>query len=203
MRQPSEYAHPDFPHYVCKLKKAIYSLKQDTRTWYSELKQFLAPIGFQKSNSDSSLFICHHNGALVYILVYVDDIIITGSSSDVIKQAIHVLSARFSLKDLGQLHYFLGIEVLRTTDDIILSQAKYVSDIFAAHNMSDCKLVQTPMSSTESLLLKDDTPYVDATLYCQVLGKLQYLSFTRPDISFAIELVILAIGLPLQAILFT
>ncbi|KAF3642093.1 putative F-actin-capping protein subunit beta-like [Capsicum annuum] len=82
MRQPRGYAHPDFHHYVCKLKKAIYGLKQAPRAWYSELKQFLLQIGFQKSNSDSSLFICHQNEALVYILVYVDDIIITGSNSE-------------------------------------------------------------------------------------------------------------------------
>ncbi|KAF3668615.1 putative LRR receptor-like serine/threonine-protein kinase-like [Capsicum annuum] len=187
MCQPHGYAHPDFPHYVYKLKKAIYLLKQCPQAWYSELKQFLLQIGFQKSNSDSSLFIHHQNEALIYILVYVDDIIITGSNSGVIKKTIQVLSSRFSLKDLRLLHYFLSIEVLRTKEGIVFSQAKYVSILLAAHNISECKPVTTLMSSMASLSLKDNTPPADATLYRQVLGKLQYLSFTRPDISFQIN----------------
>lgn len=172
MCQPRDYAHPDFPHYVCKLKKAIYGLKQAPRAWCSEVKQFLLQIGFQKSNSDSSLFIHHQNGTMVYILVYVDDIIITGSNSEIFKKTIKLLSTRFSLQDLGHLHYFLGIEVLRNKEGIVLSQVKYISDVLAAHEMSECKPVTSSMSSTGSLSLKNDTPPADATLYRQVLGKL-------------------------------
>lgn len=85
MCQPPGYAHPDFSHYVCKLKKAIYGMKQALRAWYPDLKQFLIKMGFQKSNSDPSFFIRHHNRTLVCILVYVDGIIITGSNFDVIQ----------------------------------------------------------------------------------------------------------------------
>jgi len=144
-------------------------------------------MGFQKSSSDSSLFIHHHSRTLVYILVYVDYIIIIGSNSYAIKQAIWVLSSVFSPKDLGQLHYFLGVEVFWTQVEIILTQPKYVCDFLAGHNMSECKPIHTLMSSPTSLSIKDGTPSVDGTLYRQVVGKLQYLSFTRPDISFVVN----------------
>lgn len=104
-----------------------------------------------------------------------------------IQQVISTLSNRFSLKDLGFLNYFLGVEVIRRDDGLILSQSKYVLDILHDSNMPDSKGVLTPMSSHHTLVANDGAPLTDATKYQKVIGKLQYLSFTRPDISYSVN----------------
>lgn len=187
MQQPPGFEHADLPHHVCRLRKAIYGLKQAPRAWYTELTKFLFQMGFTKSKSDHSLFILHHLGISIYILVYVDDIIVTGNNSKHIQQVISTLSNRFSLKDLGFLNYFLGVEVIRRDDGLILSQSKYVLDILHDSNMQDSKGVLTPMSSHHTLVANDGAPLTDATKYRKVIGKLQYLSFTRPDISYSVN----------------
>ena len=105
----------------------------------------------------------------------------------IIRQVITSLANRFSIKDLGHLHYFLGVEVLNNNDGIILSQSKYIMDILQDTQMHESKGVLTPMSSTLSLSLNDGTLPTDATEYRKTIGKLQYLSFTRPDISFSVN----------------
>lgn len=187
MQQPPGFQHPDLPDHVCRLKKAIYGLKQAPRAWYTELAKFLQHIGFTRSQSDNSLFVLYNLGIPIYLLVYVDDIIITGGSPKFIQEIISHLSNKFSLKDLGPLNYFLGIEVTRTSAGIFLSQAKYITDILHASKMQDSKGVLTPMSSSQILVTNDGPNLVDATLYRTVLGKLQYLSFTRPDISYSVN----------------
>lgn len=145
MVQPPGFVNSEFPDYVCKLKKTIYGLKQANREWYKELKSFLTYAGFQSSISDSSLFIYHHNGIIMYFLVYVDDIIVTGNNNDAISEFIQALNSKFSLKDLGNLSNFLGVEVINTTTGIFLSQHKYILDILIQHNMAGCKEVSTPL----------------------------------------------------------
>ncbi|XP_074362603.1 uncharacterized protein LOC141702915 [Apium graveolens] len=102
-------------------------------------------------------------------------------------QIIHALGSRFSLKDLGQLHFFLGIEVLPQNNGLILSQAKYIKDLLHDTNMHESNGVTTPMSSSIKLIITPHEPPLDITKYRKILGKLQYLSFTRPDLSFAVS----------------
>lgn len=104
-----------------------------------------------------------------------------------LNHALSALANKFSLKDLGCLNYFLDVEVIPHKDGLILSQSKYICDLFRKWDMFDCKGVQTPLSTSVTLSLNDGTPSTDANQYRQVLGKLQYLSFTRPDISFAVN----------------
>ena len=106
MEQPSGFSNQMMPTHVCKLKQAIYGLRQAPRAWYNELRNFLLSTGFINSHSDASLFICHHPTYTLYLLVYVDDIIITGSSDVKVQQFIATLAQRFSLKDLGKLFFF-------------------------------------------------------------------------------------------------
>lgn len=108
MRQPPGLEHPTLSSHVCKLNKAIYGLKQAPKAWYNELKNFLVTQGFGKSDSDTSLFNFHNSGLTIYILVYVDDIIVTGNSDRGVRQIINALAQLFSLKDLGHLNYFFG-----------------------------------------------------------------------------------------------
>ena len=122
MCQPPGFTDSDRPSHVCRLRKAIYGLKQAPRAWYSELKSFLLSVGFQNSLADTSLFILRHEGKFVYLLVYIDDILVTGTSTDLVQQVIDALAAKFSIKDMGHLSYFLGIEATRTPQGLHLMQ---------------------------------------------------------------------------------
>lgn len=102
------------PHHVCRLRKALYGLKQAQRVWYEEIKRALLAARFVNSTSDTSLFVYESGRDLVYILVYVDDIVITGSSISLVNKIIASLAAHFSIKDLDNISYFLGIEAHRT-----------------------------------------------------------------------------------------
>jgi histone deacetylase 1/2 len=111
MKQPPGFESSATPNYVCKLDKAIYGLKQAPRAWYSRLSNKLQTLGFTPSKADTSLFLFDKSGVIVYMLIYVDDIIVTRSSDQAITALLQNLSSEFALKDLGDLHYFLGIEV--------------------------------------------------------------------------------------------
>jgi hypothetical protein len=120
-KQPLGFESKNCPSFVCKLDKAIYGLKQIQRAWYSRLSSKLIGLGFKASKSDMSLFIYSKGNIVVYMLIYVDDIIVTGNSMEAISALLQDLKQDFALKDLGDLHYFLGIEVRRDTKGIILS----------------------------------------------------------------------------------
>ncbi|XP_019090996.1 PREDICTED: uncharacterized protein LOC109128647 [Camelina sativa] len=183
--QPPGFVDKDRPHLVCKLNKALYGLKQAPRAWYHELRQFLLHLGFKSSLGDASLFISQQRNNYLYVLVYVDDIIITGVPSLV--RSFHAsIAARFSLKDLGPLSYFLGIEATRTSQGLHLMQRKYITDLLAKTHMLDAKPVTTLMTQ-KPLTLYTGTPLATATEYRMVVGSLQYLAFTRPDIAFAVN----------------
>ena len=112
MSQPPGFEDEAFPSHICRLRRAIYGLKQAPRAWYNELKTHLFSLGFLKSESNNSLFIRHCSVATIYILVYVNDIMITGSNSAMVNKVISSLALTFSIKHLGTLNYFLGVEVL-------------------------------------------------------------------------------------------
>lgn len=163
MSQPPGFVDPNFPSHVCRLRKAIYGLKQAPRAWYKELSSFLFANGFVNSKSDSSLFIYSHNGIQVYLLVYVDDLIVTGSDASFISKFILDLSRRFSIKDLGALHYFLGVEVIPTPAGLFLSQHKYIRELLERTQMTGAKEVSTPLPTRGSLVLHDGSPPANAT----------------------------------------
>lgn len=124
---------------------------------------------------------------LVYILVYVDDIIITGSDTTEVTCIISLLADRFSLKDLGELSYFLGIEVHRTPASLHLTQTKYITDLLTRTNMASCKPILTHMFSNERLTLFSGSALADPLEYRATVGSLQYLGLTHPDIAFAVN----------------
>lgn len=187
MEQPPGFIDPDHPDYVCRLNKAVYGLKQAPRGWYLELKTFLLSIGFKNSLSDTSLFVLQQGNTFVYLLVYVDDILVTGNSTKAIQQVLSLLADRFSVKDAEDLNYFLGLEAHRTPKGLHLSQRKYILDLLHQHNMANAKPVSTPMMSSPKLTLHTGTPLSDPTPYRNLVGSLQYLAFTRPDIAYAVN----------------
>ncbi|KAK5847241.1 hypothetical protein PVK06_003545 [Gossypium arboreum] len=173
---------------VCRLKKDLYGLHQASRAWFDKLKQFLVSIGFITSKSDASLFIRITTEVVLYILVYVDDIIITGNDSAIIARFVDQLNAEFSLKDMGELHYFLGLEVTRSSAGCLhLCQKKYVRDLLARSSLSNAKPVHTPMISLPRLSKSDGDLLSNPTEYRSLAGALQYVVLTRPDIAYAVN----------------
>jgi hypothetical protein len=191
MKQPPGYVDKTRPNYVCKLDKALYGLKQAPRAWYARLSTKLIALGFHASKADTSLFYFNKGSVTVFVIVYVDDIIVVSSTPEAISGLLLELKRDFALKDLGDLHYFLGMEVTKVRDGIILSQDKYASDLLKKVNMSSCKPVSTPISTSEKLSAYVGTSLGpnDSTNYRSVVGALQYLTLTRPDISFAVNKV--------------
>ena len=158
---------------VCKLTKVLYSLKQAPRAWYHKLSIALQQLGFKPTKSDVSLFTKVTLSTTTYILIYVSDIIVTGSSPTYIIELIQHLNSSFALKDIGPLHYFLGIEVSHTTDGgLFLSQAKYVNDLLQKAQMNGCKACSTPIPSSLNLTASGSLAFSNPALYRSVVGSL-------------------------------
>ena len=191
MQQPPGFEDKSKPLHICKLDKALYGLKQAPRAWYSRLSSKLQALGFAPSKSDTSLFIYNKSNTSIFVLIYVDDIIVTSSSDEAVTGLLKDLNSEFALKDLGDLHYFLGIEVKRAGNDLYLTQEKYATDLVAKSGLKGCKPALTPLSSSEKLSLSEGEllNQEDSTRYRSMVGALQYLTLTRPDISFAVNKV--------------
>jgi hypothetical protein len=191
MSQPPGYADAAHPDYVCKIDKAIYGLKQAPQAWYARLCGKLMALGFIPFKADTSLFYYNKGGHAMFVLVYVYDIIVASSSSKAVSALIADLKEEFALKDLGDLHYFLGIEVKRGKDGLLRTQERYAKDVLKRSGMDKSKPMDTPMSSVEKLSLHMGVKLGpdDATKYRSIVGALQYLTLTQPDISFAVNKV--------------
>ena len=187
MAQPPGFVDRDNPTHVCKLKKTIYGLKQAPRAWYLELRQFLIESGFTNSHANTSLFILHSSDITIYLLVYVDDIIITGTNTNIIQHCIDLLAQRFSIKDLDVLSYFLGIEVLTTPSGVLLTQRRYISDLLAWTKMFGAKPIATPLVTDGNLILHSGIALTNYTKYKTLVGSLQYLYLTHPDLSYVVN----------------
>lgn len=198
MHQPPGFVDKKHPHYVCKLEKALYGLKQAPRAWNARFSQYLLKLGFVTTRSDASLFAYAHNGELAYLLLYVDDIILTGSSKGLLDRITSDLKTEFPMSDMGSLKFFLGIKVDYNKSGIFLSQQQYATDIIQRAGMVDCKPISTP-ADVNSKLAADNGPRVDnPTHYHSLAGALQYLTFTRPDIAYAVQQVCLFMHDPRQ-----
>ena len=157
------------------------------RTLYGRIDSFLSSLGFTKSKADSNLYYKVEDGNPVMLLLYVDDLFVIGMDG-LIADTKRKLAVEFEMKDLGMMHYFLGMEVWQTIDGIFLEQGKYVVDILKRFGMMDCKTLTTPMVSNLKLLSDASSETVNATMYRQIIGSLMYLTNTRPDICFAVNL---------------
>ncbi|PNX79902.1 hypothetical protein L195_g035893, partial [Trifolium pratense] len=155
MQQPPGFVHSEFPHHVCKLKKAIYGLKQAPRAWHDSLKTFVISVGFSTSLSDPSLFIYNKQGVCAFLLVYVDDLLLT--------------------------------ELIPIKSGLLLSQHGYIRELLDKFNMSGAKSTTTPLCVTTPLKLNDGSAPADSKMFRSIIGALQYITLTRPDLSFAIN----------------
>lgn len=173
---------------VCKLHKAIYGLKQSPRAWYAKLSSVLESVKFQRSSADSSLLVKDENGSKLIVLIYVDDIIITGSNLAEITKLKLFLHQKFAIKDLGSLKYFLGIEIAASRKGLFLNQRKYVLDLLKETRMMETKPIANPIDVKKKLGL-DGELLSNVGYYQRLVGKLIYLTITHPDIAHAVSLV--------------
>ncbi|GJX48232.1 ribonuclease H-like domain-containing protein [Tanacetum coccineum] len=190
MHQPPgfrDYAHPD---YVCLLQRSVYGLKKTRQACFQRFAAYITRVGFSPSRCDSSLFIYRYETDTTYLLLYVDDIFLTSSSEILLQQLITSLHKEFFMMDLGSLNYFLGISVTRDSSGMFLSQRKYAIEILEWAHMDCCNSSRT-LFYTESKLGVDGDPISDPMLYMSLAGSLQYLTFTHPDISYAVQQVCL------------
>jgi len=151
MMQPPGYesdAHPDF---VCRLRKAFYGLKQAPRAWSNKIGEYLVTIGFLKSNADFSLYVKRTDHEIILLVIYVDDLIITGDSDAKIQDVRLLLRQKFEINNLGELRYFLGIEVVRSPHGIFLVQSQYGLDMLSKYDMTGCKPITVPLEQNMRL----------------------------------------------------
>nr|GEU33405.1 ribonuclease H-like domain-containing protein [Tanacetum cinerariifolium] len=157
MHQPPGFVDPAHPHHVCLLQKSLYGLKQAPRAWFQHFAIYAIRVGFQHSQTDSFVFIFQHGNDIAYLLIYVDDIILTTSSSDLLKRIIFSLHVEFSMTDLGPLNYFIRISAQRTSSGLFLTQAKYAREVLERAGMMNCNPCKTP-ADTKSKLGPDGDP---------------------------------------------
>ncbi|CAM8956126.1 unnamed protein product [Rhodiola kirilowii] len=174
---------------VCKLQRSIYGLKQASRQWFSRFSDALIAFGFVQSFNDYSLFTMTTNEHFLILLVYVDDVVLTGTSSALIERVKSFIHDKFQIKDLGNLKYFLGLEVARSPAGIFLNQRKYVMDMLDEYHFTECKPVKTPMETKHGLGLSSAPLLPDASVYRRLIGRLIYLTITRPDLSFPVHVL--------------
>jgi histone deacetylase 1/2 len=179
--------------------QALYGLKQAPRAWYDRLTQALILFGFQPSKCDPSLFVYNHKGVTLYVLVYVDDILLTGSSSSLLHSLISKLNSQFALKQMGKPDYFLGIEVQHLSNgNMLLTQSKYIRDLLHRANMAEAKGINTPMVSSLKLSKFGTDSLPDPHEYRSIVGALQYVTLTRPEIAFCVNKVCQFLSNPLM-----
>ncbi|RVW23478.1 Retrovirus-related Pol polyprotein from transposon TNT 1-94 [Vitis vinifera] len=174
---------------VCHLRRALYGLKQAPRAWFAKFSSTIFRLGYTASPYDSTLFLRRTDKGTILLLLYVDDMIITGNDLSGIQELKDFLSQQFEMKDLGHLSYFLGLEITHSTDGLYITQAKYASDLLSQAGLTDSKNVDTPVELNAHLTSSGGKPLSNPSLYRRLVGSLVYLTVTRPDISYAVHQV--------------
>ncbi|CAA3023562.1 Hypothetical predicted protein [Olea europaea subsp. europaea] len=172
---------------VCKLHKSIYGLKQASRQWNCKFSHALIQYGFIQSKADYSIFTKGSGDKFIALLVYADNIVIFGPNIQVISELKEFLHSQFKLKDLGCLKFFLGIEIARGSTGITISQRNYTLQLIEDAGYLNCKPANSPMDSKINLSAHDGDLLSDASHYRKLIGRLIYLTLTRPDITFAVH----------------
>ncbi|XP_019173807.1 PREDICTED: uncharacterized protein LOC109169380 [Ipomoea nil] len=175
------------PGQVCKLIKSLYGLKQASRQWNLKLTQEFLSMGFKQVVSNSSLFTKDKGDDFVALLVYVDDVVIASPNLNQVNQIKSHLDDVFHIKDLGALKFFLGIEIARNTEGISVSQRKYTLELLEETGFLDCKPAKTPMATATKLSKAIGNKIDDITQYRRLVGKLLYLTITKPYVSYATQ----------------
>ncbi|GJS03883.1 putative ribonuclease H-like domain-containing protein [Tanacetum coccineum] len=186
VNQPPGFEDPEFPNKVYKVEKALYGLHQAPRAWYETLSTYLLENGFRRGTINKTLFIKKIKNDILLVQVYVDDIIFGSTKKSLSTEFEKLMHKRFQMSSIGELTFFLGLQVEQRKDGIFLSQDKYVYDILKKFGFTTMKTVSTPMETHKSLSSNASKPDVDVHLYRSMIGTLLYLTSSKPDIMFAV-----------------
>ncbi|KAJ1704767.1 hypothetical protein LUZ63_004546 [Rhynchospora breviuscula] len=189
VEQPEGFKKKGKENWVYKLEKALYGLKQAPRAWYSKIDSYFINSGFERSKNEPNLYIQNEGHKWLVVCLYVDDMIYVGTDEELIQSFKKNMMKQFEMTDFGLLHYFLGLEVKQEEDGIFVTQRKYATDMLKKFGMQNCNSASTPMNVNEKLVKEDGSGEADATTFRSLVGGLIYLTHTRPDISYSVNVV--------------
>ncbi|GJS22523.1 putative ribonuclease H-like domain-containing protein [Tanacetum coccineum] len=184
--QPLVFEDPDFPDRVYKVEKALYGLHQAPRAWYETLSTYLLDNEFQRGKINKTLLIKRYKGDILLVQVYVDDIIFGLTKKELCNAFEKLMHEKFQMSSMGELTFFLGLQVKQKKDGIFISQDKYVEEILKKFGFTEVKTASTPIETQKPLLKDEDGEEVDVHMYRSMIGSLMYLTSSRPDIMFAV-----------------
>ena len=183
VEQPKGFVDPSFPNHVYRLKKALYGLKQAPRAWYERLTQSLVNQGYMKGGTDKTLFVKDDNERLMIAQIYVDDIVFGGMSDKMVQHFIQQMQPKFEMSLVGELTYFLGLQVKQMENTIFILQSKYVKNLVKKFGMDNGGHKRTPAATHLKLTKDENGVAVDQNMYKSMIGSLLYLTASRPDIT--------------------
>ena len=186
VQQPPGFESSEYPNHVYKLNKALYGLKQAPRAWYETLSAFLIQNKFVRGRIDNTLFIYRTKDDVILVQVYVDDIIFGSTSYKLCKQFEKLMTTKFEMSMMGELTYFLGLQIKQTEKGISICQEKYLMNLLKKYELTDCSSVKTPMVPPNNLGPDLTGKSVNQTQYRGMIGSLMYLLASRPDIQFSV-----------------
>ncbi|GJT38572.1 retrovirus-related pol polyprotein from transposon TNT 1-94 [Tanacetum coccineum] len=184
--QPSRFIDFKKPDHVYKLKKALYGLKQAPKAWYDRLKAFLIKHEYKMRMVDNTLFTKKKSSNLIIVQIYVDDIIFGLTCQDMCDEFAKIMHDEFEMSMMGELNFFLGLQIKQMEDGIFFNQSKYIKEMLKKFGLEDSKPMKTPMSSDTELTKDEECKSVDSTKYRGMIGGLLYLMANRPDIMFSV-----------------
>ncbi|GJT91457.1 putative ribonuclease H-like domain-containing protein [Tanacetum coccineum] len=184
--QPPGFEDPHFPDKVYKVEKALYGLHQAPKAWYETLSTYLLENGFRRGTIDKTLFIKKDKSDILLVQVYVDDIIFGSTKKTLCLDFEQMMHKRFQISSMGELTFFLGLQVQQKEDGIFISQDKYVADILKKFDYVTVKTASTHMEPNKALVKDEEADNVDVHFYRSMIGSLMYLTASRPDITFAV-----------------
>ena len=174
---------------VCHLRHALYGLKQASRAWFAKFSSTIFRLGYMANHYDFALFLCRTDKGTILLVLYMDDMILTGDDLSGIQELKDFLSQQFKMKDLGHLSYFLGLEITYFIDGLYITQAKYASELLSRARFTNSKTVDLLVKLNAHLTPTGGKPLSNPSLYRRLVGNLVYLTVTRPNISYVVHQV--------------
>ncbi|WJX93540.1 hypothetical protein P8452_75051 [Trifolium repens] len=188
VHQPPGFVDQNKSNHVFKLTKALYGLKQAPRAWYERLSTFLLENGFSRGQIDTTLFRKTHKHDLLIVQVYVDDIIFGATNENMCEEFSNLMQSEFEMSMMGELRFFLGLQIKQLEDGIFICQEKYIKDLLKKYKMNEAKIMSTPMHPSTSLDRDENGKNVSEKEFRGMIGSLLYLTASRPDIVFSVGL---------------
>lgn len=198
MRQPPGFIKLGCEDLVCRLIRAIYGLKQSPQAWYSKIDNFLYDNGWCRSTVDPTLYFLYHNTSLVIMMLYVDDLLITGNDPILIDEVKNQLKSCYEMEVLGQAQCYLGVDFTYSSHGLLIHQKEYCKALLEVSGMASCPPESTPLSLGYVITSETNTPLIDVNEYCHLVGNLIFLTHARPDIGYVVGIVRRVMSRPQQ-----